>query len=120
MVKDINDLILYKKALHFANLIFPIVERWGFFYQNTLGTQLVRAADSIPANISEGYGRFYFKDSKIFYYYARGSLYETKTHLQLARNRSLISNEKSDELIGLADELLRILNGYIKSIGQHS
>ena len=110
MVNSIEDLILYQKAVCLADLIFPIAEKWSYFYQNTIGTQLVRTADSIPANISEGYGRFYFKDSKSFYYYARGSLYETRTHLTLARNRNLISKEK-------ADELLRILNGYINSIG---
>ena len=117
MVNSIEDLILYQKAVCLTDLIFPIAEKWSYFYQITNGTQLVRTADSIPANISEGYGRFYFKDSKSFYYYARGSLYETRTHLTLARNRNLISKEKADELLKLSDELLRILNGYINSIG---
>jgi len=39
---------------------------------------MVRAADSIPANIAEGYGRYFYKESKQFYFYSRGSIQETK------------------------------------------
>lgn len=50
----IEDLVVYQKALSLAKAIYAIVEKWEYFYQQTLGTQLVRAANSISANISEG------------------------------------------------------------------
>ena len=52
---------------------------------DTIGKQLVRSADSIAANISEGFGRYHFKDSKRFYYISRGSLFETKTWLEKSK-----------------------------------
>lgn len=113
----IEDLVVYQKALSLAKAIYAIVEKWEYFYQQTLGTQLVRAANSISANISEGYGRYYFKDRKTFLYYARGSLYETKTHLAIAKDRCLFSEDKGTELFEMAEELLKILNAYIKATG---
>jgi four helix bundle protein len=53
----------------------------------------VKAVDSVTANISEGFGRYHFKDAKNFYYYSCGSLYETKTWLIKVHNRKLISDE---------------------------
>jgi four helix bundle protein len=38
----------------------------GFFLKDTLGKQLVRAADSVSAKISEGYGSFSDKENKRF------------------------------------------------------
>jgi len=35
--------------------------------------------DSIAANLSEGFGRYHYKEKKNFSYYSIGSLYETKT-----------------------------------------
>ena len=40
--------------------------------------QFVEAADSISANIAEGYGRYFYKDRRVFCYYSRGSILETK------------------------------------------
>ena len=50
-----------------------------------MGYQLVRASDSIAANISEGYSRFQYKENRQFVFVARGSLYETKTFMKKAR-----------------------------------
>jgi len=100
--------------------IWTKVSGWNLFYKDTIGKQIVRAADSVSANISEGFGRFYYKDSKNFYYYSRGSLFETKTWLQKAFTRKLISGKEYNEIINKIDFLGAILNNYIKSIGPKS
>ncbi|TMI72809.1 MAG: four helix bundle protein [Bacteroidetes bacterium] len=43
------------------------------------------AADSIAFNISEGYGRFHYKENKNFCYYSRGSAKETLTGVHKAK-----------------------------------
>jgi four helix bundle protein len=78
----------------------------------------VRAADSIAANISEGYGSYHFKESKNFGYYARGSLIETKTWIEKSKNRKLVTIEDYNELIKELKDLGIKLNNYIKSIGK--
>lgn len=79
---------------------------------------MIRACDSISANLSEGFGRYSYKEEKQFSYYARGSLYETKTWLSKAKNRKLISKEDFEKLNKELNDLAIKLNNYIKSIGK--
>ncbi len=99
--------------------VWNAVEKWGYFAKGTVGKQLVRSADSVAANISEGYGRFHYKDSMKFYYYARGSLYETKTWLTKANNGSFIGKQDYLKFIQDIELLGKMLNGYINSIGKN-
>lgn len=68
-------------AMKLGKEIWYLTLKWDKFGNNTMGYQLVRAADSVAANLSEGYGRYHYKEAKNFSYYSRGSLYETKTWL---------------------------------------
>lgn len=113
-----DDLVVYQLAMSLGEKIWVMVDKWNDFQRNTIGSQLVRSADSIAANISEGYGRFHFKENKNFCYYARGSLYETKTWISKAKNRNLIAVADFEELKTELNHLAKILNLYIKSIGE--
>jgi len=93
------------------------VKHWGYFEKDTLGKQLVRATDSIAANLSEGLGRYHFKDIKNFGYYSRGSLFETKTWLSKAGERNLITDEEFKKLSDKLDSIGKMVNRYIQSIG---
>jgi four helix bundle protein len=96
------------------------VSKWNYFERDTIGKQLVRAADSIAANISEGFGRYHFKENRYFNFVARGSLFETKTWLEKAVKRNLISLEEFSKLKIEMNELGKMLNGYIKKIGKEN
>lgn len=52
--------------MNFSDKVWNIVCKWEYFAKDTIGKQWVRAADSVAANISEGFGRFTGKDSKNF------------------------------------------------------
>lgn len=114
----LDDLKVYQKAMEMAERIWQIVSEWGSFEKQTIGKQLVRAADSVAANLSEGYGRYHYKDSQNFIYYARGSLFETKTWLVKAARRGLISIEDEKDLDAKIVELSKMINGYNRSIGK--
>ena len=96
---NLEDLRIYKIGLEIGDEVWNIVIRWDYFQKGTVGKQLVKAADSIAANISEGYGRYHYKDSKNFNYFSRGSIYETKSWLTKAHNRKLISTEAYTKLL---------------------
>ena len=113
----LNDLIIYQQAMAIAENIYVRVLQFPTFDRFSLGKQLIEAADSIAANISEGHGRYFYKENKNFCYYARGSLLETKTWLSKARKRNLISEEEFSKLIQDLDILHYNINRYIKSIG---
>ena len=113
----IEDLKAYQVAMEVGEMVYSIVERWDYFDKKTLGSQIVRSADSIAANISEGYGRYSYKEEKMFFYYARGSAHETKTWLQKARSRDLITAEQISLLLGKTEFCIALLNGLIKATG---
>lgn len=91
--------------------------RWGYFERDTVGKQLVRAGDSIGANIAEGTGRGTFLDNRRFVRMARGSLNETKHWLRRAHKRDLLTTAQTDNLKPMIEELAPTLNAYLNSIG---
>lgn len=95
---NIKDLEVYQISMKIAEDIRDVVITWENFDKFSIGTQIVKSSDSIAANISEEFGRYHYKENKLFCYYARGSLYETKTWLTKAINRKLIGNNKSKEI----------------------
>jgi len=98
-----------------SDRIWNICIKWDYFAKNTIGKQMVRAADSISANLAEGHGRFHFKDRLNFCYYARGSLEEIRSWLSKASRRGLISSELA-EIKQIVEILPKKLNAYINSI----
>lgn len=117
---ELNDLVVYQRSMRLAEAIWSEAEEWPAFAKYSIGKQLTQAADSIAANISKGHGRYHFGENRQFCYYARGSLQETQTWLQKARSRRLISKDRFAELSSELVEIRRMLNGYIRSIGQQS
>lgn len=113
----LEDLQVYQISMKLADEVYDLILEWDNFHKFSTGTQLIDAADSISANISEGYGRFHFKDHRNFLYFSRGSLSETKTWLTKAANRKLIPEEKYNDLMTRYNNLGVKLNNYIKSIG---
>lgn len=113
----LEDLQVYQISMNLADEIHDLVLEWDNFHKFSTGTKFVDAADSVSANISEGYGRFHFKDHKNFLYFSRGSLFETKTWLTKAVNRKLISQDKFADLIDRYNALGIKLNNYINTIG---
>jgi four helix bundle protein len=97
-----------------AEDIWAEVDSWPRFAKNTMGTQIVRSADSIAANIGEGHGRYHDGNRCTFCYYSRGSLQETITWLQKANNRQLISDDRFTQLSADLVTVRRLLNGYIR------
>ncbi|HJN06976.1 MAG TPA: four helix bundle protein, partial [Bacteroidales bacterium] len=59
---NLEELRVYELSMELGDNVWSIVERWNYFQKDTVGKQLVRSADSIAANLSEGFGRFHFKE----------------------------------------------------------
>lgn len=116
----LEELKVYNAAMVLGEAIWNIIDGWTYFQKDTMGKQLVRAADSIAANLSEGFGRYHYKDAKNFGYYSRGSLFETQTWLVKAHNRKLIHTEAFQTFMNELETLGKMLNSYIKSIGNVS
>jgi four helix bundle protein len=117
MSKSINDLEIYREAMRLGEEGWCHVVGWDYFAKDTVGKQLVRAADSMAANLAEGYGRYHFKENQNFCYYSRGSAQETQTWIEKAVRRRLIPDETARDLYRDLDTFKKRLNAYIRSIG---
>ncbi len=114
---NFQELEVYKLSERLADEIWAAVSSWDRFARDTVGKQIVRAADSIGANIAEGTGRGSFQDNRRFVRTARGSLNETKHWLRRAHSRKLLSPQTVKRLKPILDELAPRLNAYLRSIG---
>jgi len=114
---DFENLEVYKLAEKLSDQIWDIIALWDHFAKDTVGKQLVRAADSVGANIAEGSGRGSYQDNRRFVRIARGSLNETKHWLRRAFRRKLLADDQVTALKPLLDELAPRLNAYLRSIG---
>jgi four helix bundle protein len=112
-----EKLHVYQLAEKLSDITWNIVSDWDYLAKSTVGTQLIRASDSIGANIAEGSGRGSFQDNRRFVKIARGSLYEVRHWLRRAYARKLITESQVQQLKPVIDELVPRLNAYIKSIG---
>lgn len=115
-----ESLRVYQLAEDLADSIWKIVGKWNNFAKDTVGKQIVRAADSIGANIAEGNGRWNYSDNCRFIRIARGSLYETQHWLRRAFRRNLLSKAQIEALKRLLDELSPSLNAYLNSIAKRT
>jgi four helix bundle protein len=113
-ILGLENLDIWSKAKDLALMVYqqvlpdlPVESKWN------LSQQLRRAVQSIPANIAEGHGRFYYQENVRFCYIARGSLIETYSHLSVAHDLKYLSMEKYNDLQGRIEELVRMINGYI-------
>ena len=110
----LNDIDAYKVAFHLSNYLWNIIITWGNFEKETVGRQFVRAADSISANIAEGFGRHFKKDKIKFYRYAKGSIKEALDWNEKAKVRNLIRQEEYDKIFNELDQLPKLVNQLIK------
>jgi four helix bundle protein len=113
-VMNLDKLEVWVRAKDFALTVYnevvphlPADEKWN------LTSQLKRAAQSVPANIAEGHGRFHFLDNVRFCYYSRGSLTEVQSHISLAYELGYLPKEIYERMTTYAESLGKQLNNYI-------
>ena len=113
-VNSLERLEVWKEARDFAVRVYrlalpllPAEEKW------SLGQQLRRSAQSIPANLAEGHGRYYYQDAIRYCYIARGSLEETLSHLDLAYRLNYLPDDLFQGLVQEGEHVARLINGYI-------
>ena len=108
-VKNYKELVAWQKTMILAQMAYGVQKQLPKEEMHGLGDQIRRAAVSVPSNIAEGLGRETDKDFRHFLSIVRGSLYETKTQLELAE--SLGFSRMPSELVELFSEVAKLING---------
>ena len=113
-MKEVYELDVYQLAEELSDKIWYAFDAWPKKVQYTIGYQIIKASDSIAANIAERYGRYTPADRTLFYRYARGSFEETKSWLRKLIRRKIIVDD-TQEYTTLINELGPKLNAFINS-----
>lgn len=120
IVKSYQDLEIYRRSLEVAKEVYLLTKDFPKDETYGMRDQIRRAAASIGANIAEGFGRYHFRDKLVFFYNARGSLYETKHFIELSCAVGYIKEADKIKLFEELDILSVKLNNFIHAIGKQS
>jgi four helix bundle protein len=82
-VKDLQDLLVFQKAVAAADAVLPILQRPALRKEFELADQLSRSSNRVAPLIAEGWGQLTDRHVATYLGRARGSAYETRVHLQL-------------------------------------
>ena len=99
--KGFEDLKAWQLARQLMIGCHELANRLPAFERYDLVSQIRRSSKSVMANIAEGYGRYHYLDSLRFFYFARGSLAETISHLITAHDLKYTTGEQHQALYDL-------------------
>ena len=116
MIKIFQDMPIWQESMGIAVKIFEISEPFPKKEDYGLTSQIRRSALSIPANIAEAFGRYHIKDKINFYYFARGSVTETQSHLIYCNKVNYLNSEMVNQLISELEGISKSLNKIIKTL----
>jgi four helix bundle protein len=111
--KNLSDVKVYRKAVEAANEVSALLKRPAFRRDSDLWDQLSRSSARVPALISEGFGQCTDRQTADYYGRARGSAYESLTHLGTANGREYITERELSETGGRYIEITRMLTPWI-------
>ena len=114
--KNFRDLKVWQLGMQLAEEVYHLSQQFPKHEVYGLGSQIQRAAVSIPANIAEGHAIGSTKDFARFLGIAQGSLAELETHLMLAERMKYGNPIQIGSLLSRCGEEARMLRALRKSV----
>ncbi|MEE4265886.1 MAG: four helix bundle protein [Desulfobacteraceae bacterium] len=110
-----KDLKVWQRSKELAVLVYRLTHRGPFTKDYGFRDQIRRAAVSVPSNIAEGDERGSNKDAIRFFYFAKGSLAEIRTQIQIANDIEYLDNSAFNELDEKCIVIGKMLGSLIKA-----
>ena len=120
MFNSFEEMPVWIKGMELAQRIHQLTEKLPRKEDYGLTSQIRRSSLSVTGNLAEGFGRKHTKDKLNFYYATRGSLAETKSHMQYGRRVRYFSQAACLDLESLIAEIWKELNCLIRSLQQRT
>ncbi len=106
-----KSLAAYQESKTLVKLIYQHIRKFPPEENFALGSQLRRAAISIPSNIAEGMGRYSVKDQCHFLEIAFGSLLEISAQIDISYDLGYITQQNKEEIESKIDSIAALLSG---------
>ena len=108
-----RDLIVWQKAMELARQVYVKTEEFPKSETFGLRMQMRRSAVSVASHIAEGHGKLTDAELRKSLGSARGALYEFETQNELACSLKFIDQDSSRQLLELATETAKLINGLL-------
>ena len=116
MYRTFEELPVWVKAHTISVKVFQMTRDLPRREDYALTAQICRSSNSVTANIAEGFGRKTKSDKSNFYTFARGSAFETQSHLLYGRAIGYFSEALVLRLINDYELVIKELNSIMKSL----
>ncbi|GAB4463223.1 MAG: four helix bundle protein [Anaerolineae bacterium] len=113
-IRRFEDIQAWQRARELTKAVYVATEQGRFAKDFPLRDQIRRASLSIMLNIAEGFARRSNKEFVRFLFIAHGSTAEVQSALYVAKDLNYLSATEFDALYQHADEIARMLSGFIK------
>ena len=110
-VERFEDLIAWQKSRDLTRQIYSVTNKGPFSKDFGLRDQIRRASVSIMSNLAEGFERGGRAEFHQFVVIAKGSSAEVRSQLYVALDVEYITQKEFKDIMGLADEVSRIVGG---------
>jgi len=120
VIRSLEELLVYQRALSAADEILAILDRPAFLRDPELRKQLGASSERVPALISEGFAQGTDRHFASYLYRARGSSSETRTHLQRAQRKGCITSDEWRARSDRYTEIEKMLTGLIKHLNREN
>ena len=118
MRKKLEELPVYAKAREFSIAVTEILRRSTLRKNSQIYEQIVEANESILANLDEGFVQESDENFARYLYYSKGSIAEVMRRLRRTAAKGHVPAEDLAKLDAKAEELGRMLGGFIKYLKQ--
>ena len=118
--KSFEELKCWQACREVRIFIIGLVKKYPQEEKYSLVDNMKRAACSTTQNITEGFGRFHYKENAQFCRVSRGSLFELLDDLITAIDEKYINQQDYQKGRELISNALALLNGYINYLNRQS
>ncbi len=115
-IRPHKKLKVWQKVIELGMEIYKITEKYPQEEKFGLTAQMRRAAISIGSNIAEGAGRQSKKEFLLFLYFARGSISELDTQIEISTQLGYLKKETKRQLENSLEEVSKMLSGLINNL----
>jgi four helix bundle protein len=115
VIASFRDLVVWQKAISLAERCYSLAATLPRREQFELGSQMRRAAASVPANIAEGHNRRGRQAYANYVGIALGSLAELESHVELAVRIGVLGISEAEPVLAQAAEVNRMLHGLARA-----
>lgn len=115
-MQSYRELIVWRKSMNLVEAVYKYTKAFPKEELYCLTSQMRRSSISIPSNIAEGSRRSSRKDFAQFVMIAYGSASELETQLEISQRLGYMDKNSFNEIFGLLQEILKMLNKLVSSL----